>query len=87
MKGDGIDVTLGGKGPLPGARKRDVNPARIAARVAKFKDPYKPTRERKNGRDVGGTTPLNAGFFKLERMRAASAAKKRGPARAKAQGR
>ncbi|MEK9725283.1 MAG: hypothetical protein VW405_17630 [Rhodospirillaceae bacterium] len=86
MKGGG-DVTLGGTGPLPGARKRDVKKERIAARVAKFKDPYKPTRERQNGRDVGGTTPLNAGFFKLERMRAASAARKKGAARARAKGR
>lgn len=84
---DGNEVSLGGTGPLPGARKRNVDAARVAARVAKFKDTYKPTRERKNGRDVGGTQPLNTGFFKLERMRAATAAKKRGPARTKAQGR
>ena len=79
----GNDVSLGGKGALPGARKRDPRPARIAARVAKFVDTYKPTREIRKGKDVGGTTPLNGGFFKLERMRSAAVAKARGESRGK----
>lgn len=82
----GNEVSLGGKGALPGARKRDPRPERIVARVAKFVDTYTPTREVRNGRDVGGTTPLNCGFFKLERMRSATVAKARGEGRGKMRG-
>lgn len=71
---------------LPGARKRDVRPERIAARVAAFDDPYRPTRVVVKGRDVGGTCPLNCGFFKLERMRAAASVKARGRRRKSAEG-
>lgn len=82
-----VDVTLGGNGKLPGARKRKPKTAeKIAARIAKFKDTYKPTREIKNGRDVGGTTPLNVGFFLLQRVRTESVTKARAKRRAKAKG-
>jgi hypothetical protein len=81
------DVTLGGNGPLPGARKRDRRPDAVARRAASFVDTYAPTQEYdKRGKHLGGTLPLNAGFFKLERMRAATITRKRGAARAKARG-
>lgn len=53
----------------PGGRQRSVpDPSRIALRVKNFRDGHvaKPH-----------VMPLNSGFFKLERMRAANSPKKR----------
>ena len=78
-------ATLGGDGPLPGARKRDPRPERIMSRVACFRDTYAPTQEYdKRGKHLGGTMPLNAGFFQLQRMRTAQGPKVRAKQKAKA---
>lgn len=51
-----------------GRRRKEPTGAKVAARVAQYVD---------EPRRAVGVTPLNAGFFKLERMRTASVAKKR----------
>ena len=69
------------------AETDEARAARIAGRVKKFKDTYKPTQEYdKRGKHLGGTMPLNGGFFKLERMKASAQAKARGEKRTKARG-
>jgi len=64
--------------PAPGKMRRKPDAARIAARVARFAD-VAPLRH-------PNVMLLNPGFFQLERMRASSAAKKRGKTRAKVRG-
>jgi hypothetical protein len=63
--------------PALGKMRRKPDHAKIAARVARFAD-VAPV--------VPHVTPLNPGFFQLERMRASSATKKRGKVRAKVRG-
>lgn len=63
--------------PAPGKRRPQPDGAVIAARVAKVKD-VAPA--------VEGVQPLNPGFFRLERMRMQSVAKKRAKVRAKVGG-
>jgi hypothetical protein len=65
-------------GVRPAGRQRSkVDPVRVAARVARDVD-VAPVAE--------GVTPLNAGFFRLQRMSARSAAKTRGKIRVKIKG-
>ena len=63
--------------PAPGKLRRQPEAKRIADRVARF--PYIASV-------AEHVVPLNPGFFQLEAMRAASAAKKRGKVRAKVRG-
>lgn len=80
------DGDLGVK-PAPGKLRRKPDAARVAARVSAFMDEVATPPQRRGivgKREV--VTPLNAGFFQLERMRAASVAKKRGKTRVKARG-
>jgi len=63
--------------PAPGKMRRKPDAERIAARIARFAD---------KAPVVPHVTPLNPGFFQLERMRASSATKKHGKVRAKVRG-
>ena len=71
--------------PAPGKMRPSPDGARIAARVKRFVKVEVPERKGLVGRNEV-VTPLNPGFFQLERMRTAGVAKKRGKTRAKVRG-
>ena len=84
MEDEGLPV---GVRPVPGALRRRQNPERVAKRVLAFMDEVATPPERRGMVGRGEVvTPLNEGFFALERMRAASAAKRRGKIRKKVRG-
>lgn len=66
--------------PAPGKMRRQPDGKRVAARVARFVKVDVPARLSE------GVTPLNPGFFQLERMRTAGGPKKRGKVRGKVRG-
>ena len=71
--------------PAPGKMRRQPEAVRIAERVARFVD--SPVRKREGIIGRGEVvTPLNPGFFVLERMRAGGVTKKRAKTRKKVSG-
>jgi hypothetical protein len=67
----------GPEGIKEGKKRPPQKRERVEARVKKFKD---------NPPRAVGVQPLNRGFFQLERMRAAQAARAKGKKRAKVRG-
>ncbi len=81
MADDGLPV---GIRPAPGALRRQQNPEKVARRVRAFMGEGATPPERRGMVGRGEVvTPLNEGFFALERMRAASVAKRRSKVRQK----